>query len=407
MFSVLDRCGSALVRLGFLFTSLGSTRSARLATERARGCAELLDRMLSERDLSDAVAAELIARPALIDNLLGSSQFMARLAADEGLVQMMSAEPSMLREAVRSRLHREGIDGARLEGIDQILDAVLLGGRENEPQAAAHQRAREHGRQVDYSLPGYVVSFPRSGSNFLQNVLEQSSGMACRSRYARLRINPCEYLTLKSHAISPAMLNEEIRLQGLRKADTPSKIIWLIRDPRDVMISFYEYTQSERGVAISQDDFLAKVDYHWATFAHMQQPVPYLLTFPRRAAVEPLSVGEAFSAFRRNWSEHARRTGEVLQVRYEDLVDRPRETFATVFQYLELDCPLAEESLGDRVSLYSSERRPRGVAYGWRRHDARYRTLLDTVERVLGEEIVHLRYDALPSDQESLTRRSA
>ena len=108
---------------------------------------------------------------------------------------------------------------------------------------------------LPYRLPGVIVSYPRSGSNFVQSVLRHSTGLTNLSIYASNSDGIDITLTVKSHAPSPEYLRDEFgRLVG--DPAWPARVVLLQRDPRDAMISFYEYTQHMRQTAIPQEDFL-------------------------------------------------------------------------------------------------------------------------------------------------------
>ena len=79
---------------------------------------------------------------------------------------------------------------------------------------------------------------------------------------------------------------------------------------------------------------------------------------------------------------------ECLEVTYEALVDSPGPEFKRVLEFFELDCQLDEQSLGKKVSLYSSEpRRPRGKSYSWKAVQKEYSHIIRQVNHLLEDEI--------------------
>ena len=83
----------------------------------------------------------------------------------------------------------------------------------------------------------FLVSYPRSGSNFFQEVMKTKFHISSRSLYGD---NPQDSTirNLKSHAISYEYLKDECSFI-LGDQSSPNRIIVLFRDPRDVMISFF------------------------------------------------------------------------------------------------------------------------------------------------------------------------
>ncbi|OQB43465.1 MAG: Sulfotransferase domain protein [Candidatus Hydrogenedentes bacterium ADurb.Bin179] len=247
-------------------------------------------------------------------------------------------------------------------------------------------RAREIAAGLPYLLPTIVLSYPRAGSNFLQSVLQGSTGMRCQSIYGKLAEGPDTTLTVKSHSPSPTYFEDEWH-RFLPDRPLPSKIIRLQRDPRDVLISFIEYTETNRKTAIRQDEFLNEVDYFYASTIDRD--------FLRAHYKQGLTVAEAFKEHVRTWyTEPVPNCYEMLPVRYEDLLLEPQKTFKIIFDFLNLDCELAEKFLGVRVSLYSDTGRPRARIQGWRENMDRYGILLRQIREQLSEEIVALGYEA-------------
>jgi len=243
----------------------------------------------------------------------------------------------------------------------------------------------EHTQRISYSLPTFLVSFPRSGSNFVQSILEGSSGLRCRSIYAGHHDSPLCVLSFKSHATSYEYLLDEIE-RLLSSVSEPSKLILLHRDPRDVMISFYEYAQMQKNAQIEQSEFVNNYDYFLAA--------PIDRECLRKVDYSPLNVSQAYQKHVMNWFSGPLPAIDYIAVRYEDLVHEPQGEFQRIFDFLELRCPLAEHLLGVKVSLYSSSRRSRGQACGWKNVDTSryYDELLREVNHVLQDEIIALGY---------------
>lgn len=237
----------------------------------------------------------------------------------------------------------------------------------------------------EYSLPTVVVSYPRSGSNFLQNVLAASSGLPLRSfhsPYENMR-ELCHY-GLKSHAISSDWLADEFSRTTLNYK-YPEKIIYVYRDPRDVMISFYEFVQHIKGVRLEQTSFLNQVSYIYATYTD-KDPV-----LGRTSGIEPMSVLDGYKAHYKNWILRAKSNSYYI-VKYEDLVTIPEVTFQGIFDFLELKCNLSTDALFQQVSQYDSKSRKRGSVHGWKNNQDKYHGIISSVEEQLSEEIEYLDY---------------
>jgi hypothetical protein len=267
---------------------------------------------------------------------------------------------------------------------DEFLAMVmkrLLGNQENYERLAARQM-----QHLSYATPSYLISYPRSGSNFLQSVVQGSSGLRCRSVYAFPHVQPQYILSLKSHALSFGHLLDEIS-RLVPDAPPPQKLVVLFRDPRDVMVSFYEFLQVRKDVQIPQVDFLEGVSYFYATYKDRD------MALARRSEYAPISIAESYRKHVRNWVVEPPNDLDCLTVRYEDLVLSPEIEFQRIFDFLELDCALAAATLADKVSLYSEGSRPRGEPHGWRTCEDQYPDLLARVRTMLNYEIGVLGYD--------------
>lgn len=246
-------------------------------------------------------------------------------------------------------------------------------------------RAREIVAKLAYPLPTVVLSYPRAGSNFLQSVLQGSSGLRCQSIYAKFTEAPQYTLSVKSHSPSPAYLEDEWK-RLLPRSDLPQKIIRLQRDPRDLMISFLEYTAVNRNTEIRQEEFLNGVDFFYASTIDRE--------YRRACYKKGMSVAEAFKEHVRTWYvEPVPDRYEILPMRYEDLLLDAQTAFKKIFDFLNLDCELAEKFLQIKVSLYSDTGRQRARAQGWRENLERYGVLIAMVQEQLKDEIEILGYE--------------
>jgi len=267
----------------------------------------------------------------------------------------------------------------------RLLERVTQGRTLSEEEQMG-RRAIKFAQEVSYSFPCYLISFPRSGSNFLQHVLESSSGMLCRSLYSNTTFDSGDVLCLKSHAISmPYLLDEVNRL--VSRPRRPNKFMVLQRDPRDVMISFYEFAQKRKDISIPQREFMDRVAFHYV-LSHGTR----IETWRRKVEIAPLSIADAYRRYVEQWFVNRAQGLDCLTVRYESLVRAPEAEYGRIFRFLGLTCQLDQGAVEKRVQEFSREGRERGVAHGWTKCESTYGELISEVEDELEAEIRVLGY---------------
>ena len=227
----------------------------------------------------------------------------------------------------------------------------------------------------------YLFSYPRSGSNFVQNVVKSSTGRRARSFGPDPILVPSDFLFFKSHAVCPDSLQDEIHrfIPGREDEVQPERMMLLWRDPRDVMISFYEWTQVHWGIDLEERDFLETYD--------RRRPMVGL------GRLRGLTVLEAYRLFFKSWHEGTVPDVPRLALRYEQLVNDPEAEFQRIFDFLEIEATLNVASLGRMVSQVSSTRRVRGRPAVWKSEGARYKRLVELIDESLAVEIAALGYD--------------
>lgn len=306
---------------------------------------------------------------ALFDSALWneSQAFLRKILADKRTLEYIIRQPDMLLQILTD--DRAIAKTVNLQPVRAKLQIM---------------RAREIAAKIPYSLPAVVLSYPRAGSNFLQSVLQGSCGLRCQSIYGQLDEGPQCTLTVKSHSPSPEYFCDEWR-RLMPGQELPQKIIRLQRDPRDLFISFFEYTEANRKTTVRQEEFLEHVDFFYASTIDR--------LFLRAVNKQGLTVLDAFKTHVRTWyCEPCPSEFEMLPVRYEELITAPQETFLRIFNFLHLDCGLEEKFLRFKVAQYSDTGRPRAVAQGWVKNRERYAILLDKIEALLADEIRLLGY---------------
>lgn len=215
-----------------------------------------------------------------------------------------------------------------------------------------------------------IISYPRSGSNFLQNVASKSLPLSASSIYdlsgAR---NPTKYDILKSHALNHDWLADEFSRFGLRSVGE-YRVVWLVRDLRDVFVSFHNFVESRKGVKIDTSSFLDEVSFEYALEYGAAR------YFDRRVELAPRSVWQFYLEHVQFWMQYmdARREGEGASFRYEDLLDVDSIEWGRLFELLRGRRIKPKPGiLRQRVSTYDDRERPRGIERSWDYEGSTYR----------------------------------
>lgn len=355
----------------------------------------------------------------LVKGLLGTAkpieQFFAWLWMEEGnqrrlitelrsnpdlrgqLYQLLQADAALRDEFNQTMWQDVGIVNDFLDYLSTDAEkrkAFLreLNGRDSYRSALNIMHEKEITGNLSYELPTVTSSFPRSGSNFFQSVLRGSSGLQCLSLYHPQY--PVEQVyNLKSHALTPQALAREFADMVPYELEYPERIVYLKRDPRDVMISLYEFACFNHQQEFSLEGFLG-MNYYYIANPPAKRDVKMVYYLP---GPETCTVAEAYQLFTRaHFKEAVHPDGvETLLLSYEGMVDDPYGTFQQAFDFLDLQCTLNPELIRLKVSQYSESKRERGVAYGWKQPETQdiYQPLIEQVNQFLKEEIAFLGYN--------------
>lgn len=221
---------------------------------------------------------------------------------------------------------------------------------------------------LKWSLPKINIQcimsgYPRSGTNWIRNVIEKSSSAKTFTTESR-KITPDtkDVCVVKIHARNKWIARAKA-LWLLPPHNFGGKYIYVYRDPRDAIISLYEMYRRRKGIAdLEQKHFIKLYDpmrqYQWEINAWVLE-------------------------------NHE----DVLLVRFEDLKMRPVATFEKIFGYLNIDAPVDRGCIGERVLAFDSEKRPRASAYGWKKARRKYQCIIDSVNKELDKEIKLLGYE--------------
>lgn len=222
-----------------------------------------------------------------------------------------------------------------------------------------------------YLVPGkrilrvkcFMCGYPRSGTHWIRNVVENSSGQKTFNLYEELPLLGIENaLVVKIHARDKRIANIKARL-NLPPFQFAGKYIYAYRDPRDTIISLFEmYKVSKETPNLNPASFIDFYDpirqYRWEI---------------------------------NSWvlANH----DDVLLVKYESLKLNPIDNFEKIFTYLDLKNPVHVDSIDQKVATMDKIDRPRGTVYGWKNSYNKYKELVDTVNDQLECEIKMLGYD--------------
>jgi len=231
----------------------------------------------------------------------------------------------------------------------------------------------------------FTVGLPRSGTNFFQSLLTSLTGRKAVSIYTETRAP-----NLKTHALSLDYLYREIDIFDCDVVPNPQLFV-LLRDPRDAMISFYDFFVARGQGSVDQAKFL-DIDFFLA-FSRGTAKTDLRNTF-----LEPMSVEDAFRAFGQNWIPSGGSLGQVVSMlHYEDLlVPKSLNAALVSAKILPPTCTVeeTESHLGHvrkrLVSQYSRDRSGyRGIGFGFKHPEILkgYQELIAATEDRLGDVI--------------------
>jgi hypothetical protein len=157
------------------------------------------------------------------------------------------------------------------------------------------------------SIDTYIISYPKSGRTWLKIVLQ----LLLIKQYGAVRFMGNMFFADDSPRIFAAHTGYYY---------TPKKTIFLLRDPRDALVSFYHHVQT-RGPGtmhkyknMNISDFVRDKD---------------------------LGIVPLVNYYRR-WWKRLKKCKELMVVRYEDMVTRDVEIFNDIHNFLGLDVPVGK-----------------------------------------------------------------
>lgn len=295
-----------------------------------------------------------------------------------------SAEIETLTQGTRDRPARHVAVFKNIWIKDPGAPLTLASLDAGQPRAVTFLPANQTLRHAPGDAPTPVTllaSFPRSGSNFTQNIIrENTSGLCNTSIYAGGRVTRPAFL--KSHATAIGAVRNELR-ELWDHHDGPAHIFALIRDPRDVFISAYDFVANKFGEAPDATRFL-NYDYYRCFF---DPPRGEIVRYKRML---PLNLMQAYRLWVRHWIVDAGTNVNIL--RFEDLTSSPNTAFEPLFTAFHSSQPASLGGLTTRTAQYGDSLRQRAAAGGWRDAPQAYHPIIDAVEKQLADEIDLLNY---------------
>ena len=258
----------------------------------------------------------------------------------------------------------------------------------NEASTAVEHLVHEKAHSFRATPPAcWMVALPRSGSNHVMHVLASMAKGKYLSIYGLgWPGGQASATVVRSHALTPDLFNEElVRFTG-QPWNEQTTLLALVRDPRDIAISFYEYAQVTLGVEIRQEEFLQGVDYYLASGIDIGSV--------RRSMLAPRSIAQGMRQFICNWLAAESQNDNVHLVRYEELLDDPKSKYPALARLAGLpDETPTQKAIQSPVARYDKRQRPRGTAFGWRAVYKKYSPLIHGVQQELSAEMRLLGYN--------------
>lgn len=275
--------------------------------------------------------------------------------------------------------------------FDDLDTVCIIKSHANGPQVHYEYRPSEH-IVVDWTdAPAQLedlttlIAFPRSGGHFLQNVIDKNtSGIFCATIYAQEAMMR-KRMNLKSHALN--MGDVRLELRAIWEIERPKfNPIILMRDPRDIFLSMYDYIWKKRKIKIDPKVFLDS-DYYWYFFE------PEQISTIRASQTDAISMIDAYKMWHRNWVAPIAQPPNSLCVKYEDLVNDPFTVFSLIFSHIGEEMPKDLQALDQMVAQAGASQRTRAEPQGWRNAPQMYTPIISAVSSALKNELSEMGYE--------------
>lgn len=167
----------------------------------------------------------------------------------------------------------------------------------------------------------FLVSYPRSGNTWMRFLLATLRTGEAQTFQSIERIIPDPW----QNTDATLLLAPQPRIIKSHKGYDPDyqRVIYMVRDPRDVAISFYYWRMKK--------NFFTRKDITLSLYSYLHQFAEKELAF------------QAWGEHTESWITHREALGErLLLLRYEDLLDDPLEALYRVEQFLGWEHTAAE-----------------------------------------------------------------
>lgn len=175
---------------------------------------------------------------------------------------------------------------------------------------------------IGYEDDIYIVSYPKSGNTWFRFLV---------SNLLRKQDDPL----IDFHECCKYVPDVQVHIEELAAAKRPRfikshapkldkrypKVVYLIRDPRDVYVSYYFYLKRKLAPGIGISQFIREL---------------------------PLGMGR-WSDHVREWTNHPR----LMCIRYEDLLASPEQCVRDFVEFCDLPVGIGEEKIGDAIARSS------------------------------------------------------
>jgi len=207
----------------------------------------------------------------------------------------------------------------------------------------------------------FLVSYPKSGNTWTRFLLGNI-------------MNPEEHITFANVEHKVPDIHAQSR-KGLRNTPRPRlikshecfdprypRVIYIVRDPRDVAVSSYHYDRKEKNIAddfpidvyvktrfLKTDDYFGTWGEHAGSWLANSRNIMKMSRLNNDFLGTPASWGENVAS----WLGACGDSRKFLLIRYEDLLERTQEEMTRVSEFLQLEA--SPEGIAKAVELSSAD----------------------------------------------------
>jgi hypothetical protein len=156
----------------------------------------------------------------------------------------------------------------------------------------------------------------------------------------------------------------------------PHKMIVMMRDPRDMFISLYDWYRARFKTDIDQKTFIYEQRFSYSVNG--------------MGSLVPIDI---FREFTKNWWHFNSTAPNIYRIKFEELISDKDKYFDEIFNFLELKEKPDPQSYGEMVKQSESQRQKRGSDNNWKIYYQEYKVLIDLLNDEIEPEIRHLGYE--------------